>query len=526
MIKTIFSLLLLFNISLLFSQSINEKRHLDNYLAIKENKLSNDQINTAIIQYKDSLTFYDKVDNTFEYAYCNLIISKLYYKTSNYNNAIEYGKVALKLFKELKDTTALIYTYSSIGVIYGELDDYTIAKEYFQEIDTIAKLANKEDQLFHNNINLGIMNLNDDLYKALDYFNQAEIYFSKDKNNEKTIVSILNNKAVVYKRLGDYNKAIEVLKKVFYSIDSTHSYYVSICSNIATNYLLINKPDSSLFYINKALKNPANSLYINNYVNSYRVLTHAYIQKHEPDSSLKYFELYQHYTDSLFLRKKLTYISKLKVIYETDKLLLDVKQQKERIEEYNTRIRNLSIGIALLIIAIIAFYLYFKKLQASFRIIVKESVRTMHIEEENARLKNKIKSLEKPVDNEHNKTVSSYSKEKEDDVFEEIESLFKKEKLYVDPDFNLNKLSERLHSNRTYISNIINSKTGDSFVKYINTYRVKEAKKLLIDNDNKVLTLDAIGKMAGFNAPSTFNRVFKQETGVTPSFYMNNNTER
>jgi AraC-like DNA-binding protein len=525
MIKTILSILLLFSLSFLFSQNINQKRNLDNYLAIKEKQLSNEQINTAIVQYKDSLAYYNKVDNTFEYAYCNLIISKLYYKTGNYNSAIEYGKEALYLFQELKDTSALIYTYSSIGIIYGELDDYIIAKEYFQEVDTIAKLANKKDQLFHNNINLGIMSLNDDLYTALDYFNTAEKYFAKDKNNEKTIVSILNNKAVAYKRLGKYNKAIEVLKRVFYSIDSTHSYYVSICSNIATNYLLINKPDSSLYYINKALQNPANSLYINNYVNSYRVLTHAYIQKHEPDSSLKYYELYQHYTDSLFLRKKLAYISKLKVIYETDKLVLDVKQQQERLDKYYTRIRNLSIGIALLIIAIIAFYIYFKKLQASFRIIVKESVRTMHIEEENAKLRNKINSLEKPTDNELNKTVNSYSKEKEDKIFEEIESLFKKEKPYIDPDFNLNKLSERLHSNRTYISNIINSKTGDSFVKYINTYRVKEAKKLLIDNDNKVLTLDAIGKMAGFNASSTFNRVFKQETGVTPSFYMNNNSE-
>ena len=65
----------------------------------------------------------------------------------------------------------------------------------------------------------------------------------------------------------------------------------------------------------------------------------------------------------------------------------------------------------------------------------------------------------------------------------------------------------------------------DSFVKFINIYRVKEAKKLLIDNNNKILTLDAIGKLTGFNSPSTFNRVFKMETGVTPSFYIKNKSD-
>jgi AraC-like DNA-binding protein len=525
MIKTLWLLLILFNVTFLFSQENKEAKSLDYYKNVTNRPLSYERINKLIIQYKDSLVFFEDDNNLPEIAGYNLSLSKLYSKLGNYNKALEYGKSALRKYQKLKDTTALVYANTSIGIMYGELDDYKIAEEYFRETDKLARLSNNEYQLYHNYINLGIINLDGNVAKALEYFEKAEGYFSKEEGNEITLISIQNNKAVAYKRLGEYDKAIAILKDAFRQIDQTHSYYVSLCSNIATNYLLINQPDSALVYIKYGLNNPAKRIYLNNYVNAYRVLTESYIQKHQPDSSIKYFLLYQQYTDSLFLKKKADNISKLKVIHETDKLISNVKNQKEKIETYNAIFRNLSIGISLLLIAIIVFFIYYKKLQASYRKIVKESVRAMLVEEENTALIKKIKSLEETNEAENIKAPSNFTLEKGDAIFKEIKTLFENEKLFVDPDFNLNKLADRLNSNRTYISNIINSKTGDSFVKFINTYRVNEAKKLLIDNNNKILTLDAIGKLAGFNSPSTFNRVFKMETGVTPSFYIKNKSD-
>ncbi|MCK5856682.1 MAG: AraC family transcriptional regulator [Bacteroidales bacterium] len=525
MIKKLLFFFFILNSYTVFSQEDSKGKVLDTYRSISNQQLSHQQINELIIQYEDSLSLFIEGSNLPNKAIYNLSLAKLYYKQGGYNKALEYGKKALGEFKELKDTTALVYAYTTIGVIYGELDDYKIAEEYFREIDTLARLANREVLMYHNYINLGIMNLDNDVPKALDYFDKAEIYFKRKKGNNVTLVGLLNNKAVAYKRIGEYEKAIGILKNILNGIDQSHSYYVSICSNIATNYLLLNQADSALTYIKMGLNNPAKSLYINNYVNSYRVLTEAYIQKHNPDSSIKYFRLYQLYTDSLFLKKKVENISKLRVIHETDQLLDDVKKQHQKITEYNAKFRNLSIGISLLIITIIIFFIYYKKLQSSYKRIVKESVHAVLIEEENAKLIKKIEFLKKPDEVESNRLPSSFTLEKGDDIFEEIITLFKMEKLFTDPDFNLSKLADRLNSNRTYISNIINSKTGDSFVKFINTYRVKEAKKLLIDSHNKILTLDAIGKLAGFNSVSTFNRVFKIETGVTPSFYIKNTSD-
>ena len=520
MVKVVSILLSIFYFSFLFSQDKAEKEAIENYRTIANETLSNNEINEYIIKYKDSLNIFESEKNKLQIAKNNLILTKLYYKIGLYNNAIEYGNKAIKYFKELKDTTFLVYAYTTIGIIYGELDDFGIAEEYFQEIDTIASLSGKENLMYHNFINLGIMNLDKDINKAIEYFNKSEKYFSETKSDSITLIGLLNNKAIAYKRMNNYDKSISILLNINNTINNKHSYFVSVNSNLASTYLLKNMPDSALFFIKQALENPTNNLYLNNYVNSYRILTEAFILKHQPDSSIKYFKLYQLYNDSLVLKKKVENISKLNVIFETNKLIENVKLQKQKIEKYHSKIVNMSVGIIVLSLVIIIFIILYRKLQLSYKNIVKESVQSIKLEEENFALQNKINILE------NNKELETPNNnlniENSDKIFDEIQLLMQTEKLFTNKDFDLNALANKLNSNRTYISNIINTKTNDSFVKFINKYRVKEAKKLLIDDQNKILTLDAIGKAAGFSSASTFNRVFKAETGVTPSFFVKN----
>ena len=148
---------------------------------------------------------------------------------------------------------------------------------------------------------------------------------------------------------------------------------------------------------------------------------------------------------------------------------------------------------------------------------MRESVKSLKIEEENAQLRNELQYFKKKETSTTEKVI-----ENSDELFEQIMELFEKEKIFLEKDITINKIAELLKSNRTYISNIINIKAGISFVTLLNQYRIREAKKMLIDDANNMLTLDAIGKTAGFNSTSTFNRVFKIETGVTPSFFVKN----
>lgn len=516
------ALLAIFFISvttIIFAQTKNSDFYLNKYKQVKSLNANFDSAEKQIIAYTDSLAVSYNNKSIVDIAYYNLVLSELHSNLGTYNKAIEYSKDALKEYKILKDTIFLIYTYSNIGVIYGSIEEYEIAEIYFQHIDTIHKTFNNENLKYHNYINLGIVNIEKNPDLTLEYFYKAKEYFTLHTEKSPTLVGLLNNIALVYKRTGKYTKAIKLFKENLNTIDSSHVYYSSLTSNIAATYLLANNLDSALCYVYPALYNPTSVQYLNNYVNYYRILTKAYIKKNEVDSASKYFELFIEFKDSIALENEAKFKSKLNVVYETDKLIENINIQKVKIDKYKQQL-IFSIIIAIMIAAVlILFFFQYRKLRFLYRNIVKESVQSIKYEEENVALLNKLNIIE---NNSEEKPQTDLNIENSEDIFDNIKLLVCEQKLFTNKDFDLNMLSEKLDTNRTYISNIINSKTGDSFVTFINLYRVKEAKKLLIDEQNKILTLDAIGSKAGFSSTSTFNRVFKAETGVTPSFYAKN----
>lgn len=112
-----------------------------------------------------------------------------------------------------------------------------------------------------------------------------------------------------------------------------------------------------------------------------------------------------------------------------------------------------------------------------------------------------------------------------DEIFLKIEFYIIQNSSFKDKDFSISKLSSELKTNSTYISKAIKRKGYLNFNNYINTYRVLFVKKLIEDTNLDKITLFYIYNQAGFNSQSTFNRVFKQIEGITPSEYIQNNLE-
>jgi AraC-like DNA-binding protein len=101
-----------------------------------------------------------------------------------------------------------------------------------------------------------------------------------------------------------------------------------------------------------------------------------------------------------------------------------------------------------------------------------------------------------------------------------LEGLMSAEKPYSDPDLSLLKLADQLNITTNQLSQIINQFHQKNFYDFVNSYRVEEVKKRLINGDVKHTTLLGIALDAGFNSKATFNRFFKKHTGQTPSEYL------
>lgn len=104
-------------------------------------------------------------------------------------------------------------------------------------------------------------------------------------------------------------------------------------------------------------------------------------------------------------------------------------------------------------------------------------------------------------------------------IMQELDQLVIGEKLYRDPDISLQELSNSLGTTVYNLSFILNEKIGMNFCSYINCNRIREAQLLLAENNDK--TILEIAFEVGFNSKSTFNAMFKKQTGLSPSEYRN-----
>jgi len=104
-------------------------------------------------------------------------------------------------------------------------------------------------------------------------------------------------------------------------------------------------------------------------------------------------------------------------------------------------------------------------------------------------------------------------------------TLMETQKLYRDSDLKLADLAENLEITPHNLTEVINRYIGQNFYDFINSYRVDEVKSRLRNSDYEEKTLLAVALDAGFNSKSTFNAVFKKQTGMTPSQYRRKKSE-
>ena len=96
-----------------------------------------------------------------------------------------------------------------------------------------------------------------------------------------------------------------------------------------------------------------------------------------------------------------------------------------------------------------------------------------------------------------------------------------KKKPYLEEGLTLTGLAQQLNMTRNQLSSLINSNTGDNFYKFINKYRVEEIKKIFSDPGKNNYTILAMAYEAGFPSKSSFHKIFKELTGLTPTEYLN-----
>lgn len=105
-------------------------------------------------------------------------------------------------------------------------------------------------------------------------------------------------------------------------------------------------------------------------------------------------------------------------------------------------------------------------------------------------------------------------------LFKNLSAVMVEKKAFLDPTLSLSGLATISNIPQGKLSSVINRVAQKNFYDFVNEYRVQEMKARLANGEQNQYSILGIATECGFNSKASFNRIFKKQTGLTPSEYV------
>lgn len=115
------------------------------------------------------------------------------------------------------------------------------------------------------------------------------------------------------------------------------------------------------------------------------------------------------------------------------------------------------------------------------------------------------------------RALDGYSESEIETLKSRLLQVVESQKPYLNEALGLGDLANSLGISTKKLSDLLNQHLQTSFYNFINEYRVREVIERLSGPDAEKYTLIAIAFDCGFQSKASFNRIFKQKTGMSPS---------
>ncbi len=462
----------------------------------------------------NALRIFKALNDSLHIARCNLNIGNVYIRLKEYPRALSYISEAKNTFYSLHDQLGYSICLSNTGSIYLEMRDYKKALPIFFEA-------------------VGIDEKNHDVEgTASNFASIGEVYIHL--NNYEAAAKYLNKALAIEKVIGDISGKANIYKQ------------------FARLMLLSRKPDSALYYnkLSSGMYHEAGEL--SEVAVTYKQFADIYEALGDYKTAFGYQIRSDALSDSLLNVEKAARIAMLEEKFINEKLNHDIvalqyrsSLQEARIKWQKTINTAWLSGLILSGIAIIIIVAQLRKKNAAYRFIVRKNLDMLNRERELESARIKLQELNEAELNEaeeqeiaDKKAGETLTGEQYGDrskqrlvlapsdkarLLQKLHNALSAEKIFTRADLTIDKLSRKLQTNRTYLSQLINEEFGRSYSDLINEYRIREAMALLSD---KVLaqkySIEAIAHESGFNNISTFNALFRKHVGLTPSIFRKN----
>ena len=471
--------------------------------------------------YIDAFLILNKVKESADdktEARVNYSIAYTYHEIENLEEALRYIHLALKYYEKVGNTSQIANCNNFIGSIYYQLNDNDMALKYYNNSLKLTQDNPKGKDYAFVIGNIGLIKDREKQYnEAIILFQKAALILTRP-SDKMALANIYNNLANTYYSIVDYAKSEEYFNKaknIYFELNDERS--VALCLLGLANLQKKSNPKQALTYYLESAELAEKYQYLSFQKEVYHDLSEFFETQHNYTSSLNYHKKYLAVKDSIFNIDKEKSINNLTISFEVEKkdsqinsLLNENQLRLQTIESQRQKFILLIILLTIIIIFTVIFsYLLISK-NKILKQLVKKDKEVLHAEEKLGKNIKKINDL-KETSNATEKSIATH-----------ILKLMEEDKVFIQNDLSVSVFAAYCNTNPKYISQTINNVFGQNFNNFINEYRIKYACRLLMQEEYKNYTISAISKEVGFNSISTFISSFKKNTGVTPSYYIQN----
>lgn len=331
---------------------------------------------SALLKYKESLASFVLISDSSRIAKCYNNIGNSQMFLGNNEEAIVAFYSAIKINKLLDNSSVLVGNYINLAGYYKRQLDYELALKYYLEAkDEVAKSS---DATSLPMIYLGLGDILATSKFESHNFDLAKSYYRKalsshiERQDSARISIVYNNLGVLLSQqlkfdssLYYYTKSL-VLKK---AIDDQRG-QITIFLNVGNIYEEQGNYNIALDYYDKGVALAIEYEDNVNYLNFLTNILKCKIQLGLSEEADSIFEIYNTLTDSIYDEGKAEKLKELEVLYETEKIGNDLKDQIKQTEA-KTRLSYwylaAAVGVALLLVITILYFIQNKKYQQTLK---------------------------------------------------------------------------------------------------------------------------------------------------------------
>lgn len=459
-------------------------------------------------------------------SYNSLMI--IYYWKGNYKKVIEFSDKTGELAKEFDDYELLADTYRLKGLSYLELGfNNNALLELHKALKYAKKIGLKDAQHFQISTiydNIGGYHENIGVHKdsLLFYKQKSLVEVEKISNTPKVINQKYQmiafqqmNLGMISSEEGKIQEAEQHFFKSFEIYQNREKYpllpkndEIILLSEMGRFYLSQKKYEKAITYAQdaKELEKSYSTPYIRKDI--LETLFKSYLELNDLNSSKTFSKAYSVLNDSIKNSEK-------KSIDTPVKQILNEQQEKQ-----DHRLFYLFLLSSLIIITTITLGIIFwkrkkSKLHHSYKMIIK-ALKDQTTSDDSQRVGVETRAAHVMPENIINIAENTIAS-----LLNKLAKFEKSEK-FLKTEVSLTTLSNSLNTNPRYLSEIIKQHKSKSFNNYLNGLRIQYiTNKLYEKSIYREYKISHLAEISGFSSREVFAVVFKKETGVTPSYFIN-----